>query len=169
MPQKIIWLFLALCLTFVGETRAAWPGVEFAEVRAYAWPDSLRPDRVVSDKFELLPGTIRPAGRKLTRAQVRRVLTGLERRNPSDVYVVSGCYTPRNAFMFYNRKGQPVACLEICFDCGGSTLIPERAKNETYLLDYAAWTRVFHELGLPFGSYPNLKQALERQRERDRR
>jgi hypothetical protein len=66
---------------------------------------------------------------------------------------------PHNAFVFYNAERQPVAFLEICFDCLGDRSQPAvRAEGDP---DFIALAKIFSELKLPFGRFKTFTEFRE--------
>ena len=153
-------LALWLCV-FSPTALAAWPGVPFTEVRAYAWPADLKVDQVIASDGQLGPGVLNPQGTILSKAQVRRLLAAQARRVGRVKYRPM-CYRPHNAFVFRNAAGRAVAFLEICFDCAEVRLQP---KDERSNPDFAALARIFMELNLPTGN-ATLERLRDRERER---
>jgi hypothetical protein len=94
-------------LAFAAEGEAkSWPGIEFAEARAYAWPAKLAPEQVVQKDKTLLPGVINPEGALLSGSQVKRLqaaVTGGHRP-----YGIARCHIPRHAVVFYDKEKKPV-------------------------------------------------------------
>ena len=172
MKSKLLhslWLLFAFgALAALGaaeKPQRGWPGVAFAEVRAFAWPAELMTEQVVSDTLELKPGGIDPAGRRLSSAQVARFLRSARRKPLGKRVFVSGCYWPRNALVFYNAAGRAVAAFEICFDCHGAYRLPV-ARSEI-APDFVELTKLFSEVKLPFGTFASLAKAIARHQEHD--
>jgi hypothetical protein len=147
-------LSLALALT----ARAAdWPGVPFTEVRAYAWPLELNADEVILPGFKIRPGALKKSGAVLSPDQTARLLAAQKRKvmqRPK-----AACYVPHNAFVFYNAQHEPVAFLEICFDCLGDRSGPAlKADGDP---DFIALAKIFSELKLPFGRFKTFAEFRE--------
>lgn len=124
-----------------------WPGVGFAEARAYAWSAKLAPGKLVLKDKTLLPGMIDPEGVTLSEAQVKRLqaaVTGKHRH-----YQIARCHIPRHAVVFYDKDKKPVAFLEICLDCKSHRAEPAVAEY----LDPGAIADLVAELKLPLGNY----------------
>jgi len=144
----IPFLFFAASLFAADE----WPGVKFAEVRAYAWKtgaDGPPPEEnLIREDMTLVDGVINKDGGVLTAEQVKRLLaavTGEHEKHP-----VAECYTPHNAFLFYNAEKKPVAYVEICFDCLSTRKSQQKAPE---WVDLPALAKLFEELKLPIGKY----------------
>ena len=60
------------------------------------------------------------------------------------------CYTPHNAFVFFDAKKKPVAFVEICFTCLMYRAEPAGAAQNWDLL---ALARIFSAHRLPMGEY----------------
>ena len=140
----------------------AWPGVPFAEVRAYAWPatEGEPLNKVISDRGKLLPGVLNPKGVVLSKEQVRRLLA-TQRRRVETRRTVSACYDPHNLFVFLDRRGRMVAFLEICFDCRNTRARPEDERADP---DLPALAAIFSELKLPFGAQASLEELRKMDR-----
>jgi hypothetical protein len=139
-----------------------WPGVDFVEVRAYAWPIAEHEENVyvIVDDMSLRPDVLNKEGAVLSADQVKRLMlavTGEHKEHP-----VASCYIPHNAFVFYNAEKKPVAFIEICFDCLGERIVPKGAARR---VDLPALASLFVELKLPAGRYGDAKsfmQSMER-------
>ena len=129
-----------------------WPGVQFTEVRAYAWPGNLETTQVILPAMQLKPGVINEDGALLTPDQVKRLLAAVNGKHRA--YDQASCFIPHNAFVFYDASKKPVAYLEICFACMGTHAEPKTPKRST---DLIALAKIFDELKLPLGAYPNLE------------
>jgi len=71
----------------------------------------------------------------------------------------AACYVPHNAFVFYDKEHQPVAFLEICFDCLGDRSGPAlKADGDP---DFIALAKIFSELKLPFGRFKTFAEFRE--------
>lgn len=154
-------LLLAFCLGIFVPAASAWPGAKFTEVRAYAWPATLKADRLIADNGQLAPGVLNPEGVILSKAQVRRLLAA-EARRIGRVKYRPMCYRPHNAFVFRGAGGRTVAFIEICFDCAEIRLRP---KDERSNPDFEVLARIFMELNLPTGN-ATLERLRDRERER---
>lgn len=148
---RIITLLAAVSL-FAAEP---WPGVQYTEVRAFAWDLKTREDSLIRDDFTLVDGVINKDGAVLNADQTKRLLAAQARR--FEPRPLAGCYIPHNAFVFYNAEKKPVAFLEICFDCLGNRSQPADAKCDP---DFIALVRIFDELKLPFGSSKTVKDYI---------
>jgi hypothetical protein len=128
---------------------APWPSVEFSEVRAFAWDPAKERKEVIliQPDMSLTADVINPRGALLSARQVQRLL-GAEARRFED-RPVAGCYTPHNAFVFYDARHKPVAYLEICFDCGGHRTLPVDQGCDP---DFSELAKICAELKLPTGS-----------------
>ena len=155
-------IFLILLLSTVSLfANAPWPGVNYMEVRAFAWgprvtqsKSPIRADRTFEE------GVMNKDGVLLNDQQVKRLLAAQARRYTSRGKVA--CYSPHNAFVFYNAEKKPVAFLEVCFDCVGARMNP---ADEGCDPDFVALATLCAELKLPFGDYKSVeefKKAFDR-------
>jgi len=92
-----------------------WPGVEFTEARAFAWPAESEPKRLVQQDKSLLPGMANKDGAPLSSEQLKRLSAAVTGTHPE--YGLMRCYTPRHAIVFYDKDKKVVAFLELCLDC----------------------------------------------------
>ena len=128
-----------------------WPHVPYSEVRAYAWKpnDKLQEEEFMVNRTDLsvAPGAVNPKGTVLSPEQVAQLIKAVTR---SDIkYEQYKCYDPHNAFVFYNADKQPVAFVEICFDCLGQVQEPAREPRQ---IDLPALATIFYDLKLPIGA-----------------
>ena len=140
-------LFLRSTTFAVQAEAKSWPGIEFTEARAYAWPAELAPDKVVRKDNTLLPGVANPAGALLSEAQVKRLQAAVTGGHRS--YSVARCHIPRHAVVFYDKDKKPVAFLEICLDCKSRRAEPAVAEH----LDLGTIADLLTELKLPLGNF----------------
>lgn len=149
-------LFLSFLLSTVSLLGAdPWPGVEYAEVRAFVWEPTKTPanEALILDDFTFIAGVINKEGSPLTAEQVQRLFQAQSRRYAERR--VAGCYRPHNAFVFYDAQKKPVAFLEICFDCLGARSRPRDKEADP---DFVALATIFEELKLPFGEYKTVQE-----------
>lgn len=141
-------LFLSCALALAARA-ADWPGVPFTEVRAYAWSLELNEEEVILPGMKVRPGALKNSGALLSADQTARLLAAQKRKvmdRPK-----AACYVPHDAFVFYNAEHQPVAFMEICFDCLGDRSGPAlQADGDP---DFIALAKIFSELKLPFGRF----------------
>jgi hypothetical protein len=65
---------------------------------------------------------------------------------------VAGCFWPRNAFVFKNKKGRAVARIEVCFACWHAEFYPERFKPVDFCNGKMDMLLIFMEnAGIQFG------------------
>jgi hypothetical protein len=153
MKPTILFLLFSAMSFFAKDT---WPGVEFTEVRAYAWPNDDKTEAVILPGMALKPGAINKEGALLTADQVKRLLSAVREKHPP--YPIAACRTPHNAFVFYNGAKQPVAFLEICFECRNYSVRPIAHESNIDLISLAS---IFAEHRLPMGRYADAA-AFER-------
>jgi hypothetical protein len=166
--EPMEWTILLRNATDVGGQMLS-AGLQFAGIPCPAplpnrveiseWVDTFlaSPSEGMIHKDMTLPeGVINKDGALLNAQQVKRLLKAEARRFRSRG--VAGCYSPHNAFVFYDAEKRPVAFLEICFDCIGSRTVPEDAQCDP---DFHALAVLFSELKLPLGRPQNPKQVQE--------
>ena len=84
------------------------------------------------------------------------ILYNIGNRGEISVITESGCYNPRNAIVFVNKKGKSFAFLELCFECEGKRASSKKVKtgdfcNEKYDLLKAFFARAGIEIGITKG------------------
>jgi len=145
-----------------------WPGVKYAEVRAYAWPTKTRLDdeaeEVILKDMSLKDGVINKNGTKLSAEQTKRLLKAVTGKHESNL--ASKCHIPHNAFVFYDAEKKPVAFVEVCFTCTGTRIQP---AGSAFPVDLAELATLFGELELPVGGYPDAETFLKFFRELEER
>ena len=150
--RSLPFCFALICVV-VPTVSAAWPGVPFAEVRAYAWPVKEQVgvvfSTVITKDGRLEPGALNPKGALLSKSQTDRLLAEQSRRLKGE-RARSGCYNPHNAFVFSDQQGKTVAFIEICFDCSNARIQP---LDEDCDPQVPVWAEIFAELGLPTGRH----------------
>lgn len=154
--EPLFWkraLLLGLLLSSLPAFAAEkWPDVPFNEVRAYAWAADTETDAVILPDKSLMPGVLDEKGVLLTSQEVRRLRAAVTGRHAD--HPVAACYTPHNAFVFYDAKGKPVAFVEVCFTCLLYRAEPAgTAKN----FDLLALARIFSAHRVPMGEYRDLQ------------
>lgn len=147
MKEAIFALLFATGPVFA---ETAWPGVEYKEVRAYAWKidrsQSKPLHRLIREDMSLVEGVINKEGALLNKAQVKRLLSAQAR--PAKDRLQAMCYLPHNLFVFYTGEKKPVAYLEVCFDCLKSHAYPKSVETDP---DYVEIAKICAELNLPIG------------------
>lgn len=150
---------LALLTTATVFAEQPWPKIEFTEVKAYAWPGSLEVEEVVLPEMKLREGVLNREGAVLTAAEVKALtaaVTGKHKATP-----IAGCYSPHNAFVFYDAAKKPVAFVEICFTCLGKRIEPAGAAEH---IDFNALAHLFTAHQLPLGRYPDTETFISEQK-----
>lgn len=146
--SQIPILLLAPLSLLAGEE---WPGVAYAEVRAYAWPDDKITEAVILPDKSLKPGVINKDGALLTAEQVKKLLAAVTGKHPE--HGVAACHIPHNAFVFYDADKKPVAFVEVCFMCVNHRIFPKRSWS---YIDLVSLASIFSEHKLPMGEYADL-------------
>ena len=147
MKRTILFLLLTTLSVFAGEP---WPGVQFTEVRAYAWPDDKETEAVILADKSLKPGVINKDGALLTPQQVKQLLAAVTGKH--EPHPVAGCHIPHDAFVFYDADKKPVAFVEICFGCLNHRVEP---AGSAPVIDLLALASILSAHKLPMGEYPD--------------
>lgn len=127
-------------------TRVNWPGVPFAEVRAYCYDYTAEESPSFFVNGRMHRGVMNPHGAKLDAEQTKRLLDAVtvsqakQERTP--------CYKPHHAFVFYDKAGKVAAVFEMCFGCNRWVETPNGAPE--YINKEALW-KLCQDLGLPTG------------------
>jgi hypothetical protein len=123
---------------------AEWPGVKYAEVRAYLYnPPKSHNNRILRNG-ELHPEVVNPDGIKLDAGQVKQLLKAIQHREPDRR---GGCFYPHHGIVFHDREGKAVASLSICFVCASASESPH--GPDTMKWDLSALDKLVRDLGLP--------------------
>ena len=134
---------------------ADWPGVEYAEIRAYLYNPGENDANLILENGKLHPEVVNPEGVKLDAPQTERLLALLRNKAPDGSAV--GCFTPHHGFVFYDREGNPVASFTACFLCELGVAVPGIHSMTTW--DFAALGRLVQDLGLPVFKDPTEADA----------
>ncbi|NUO48693.1 MAG: hypothetical protein HOV80_07540 [Polyangiaceae bacterium] len=102
-----------------------FPGVPFAEVRAFAFDleNGARP--ICSgplDEDGTLCSTVARPGVKLSAEQAKKLVALVQQK--SSFGGGSKCFLPHHGFVFYDEAGVPVADISVCFMCEMATSTP---------------------------------------------
>ncbi|HEY1123295.1 MAG TPA: DUF4375 domain-containing protein [Haloferula sp.] len=125
---------------------ANWPGLEYAEVRAYLYNPGENPGNLILQKDKLHPEVTNPDGIKLDAAQVERLIATFRGKAANGMGV--GCFEPHHGFVFYDREGKPVANVTVCFLCIQGVARPGPTGSMT-TWDWDPLKRLVEDLGLP--------------------
>lgn len=148
--KRLLLIFLLFSLRCLAGD--SWPGVKFTEVRAFTWPgDRSGFSRVILEGMKLKPGAANPEGALLTAEQTRALLASVTGKRAD--YPTAECYSPHNAFVFYDESNKPVAFVEICFGCSNHRILPRGASD---WLDMVALAAIFDAHKLSMGEYADL-------------
>jgi hypothetical protein len=140
--------FLAVALLVFGASGATaqdWPGLPYAEVRAFAYNKTGFPDRLIIENGRLSGTVLNRHGVVLTAEQGRRLIaavTGYRPRPETETM----CFDPRHAFVFYSAAKKPIAWVELCFDCSRALAEPS-VDGQVY--DILALEKLASDLKLP--------------------
>lgn len=65
----------------------------------------------------------------------------------------TSCYNPRNAILFYDKNGDLMECISICFECFQNTKSYERIDNQSYWCEQKYWRlkELFKQVGITYG------------------
>ena len=137
-------LFAVFCLSGVFSAAADWPGVPFAEVRAYTY-NKKDDDRNIVTKGTLSPTVLNKQGVVLTAEQTRALVAAVTGKRPAPQWAAA-CFNPHHAFVFYDAAQKPVGWVEVCFECGNAAAEPAQ-RGQVY--DVAALEKLATDLRLP--------------------
>ena len=122
-------LVVLLALASSGVASSSWPGVSYTEARAYAFNRKGTPQPIdectgrqlmyaplLDCHDHLGPSVINKERVFLFSAQIQRLLAAVTRDHPE--HITARSFYPRHRFIFYDALHNPVASIEICFECG---------------------------------------------------
>jgi len=146
-------------LILLGSTSLAspWPGVPYAEVRAYAYNPENGPrvkDRsghvlmyeTIWHDGKLATSVINKSGTLLSATQIARLVQAITKK-PSETSILTNCFDPHHAFVFYDAHRKAVAWVEVCFHCGNIQAHPS-SPGELHP-DMKALLKLSKQLKLP--------------------
>ena len=117
------------------------------------------------EEYKVTPDVINKRGVPLTSAQVDRLMRAITGKHPP--VPIADCYSPHHILVFYDSHHQPVAYLEVCFDCNQKMIEPSASFGE---LDWAAVAALVQELGLPiYRDHKDYSRLREREHAPHRR
>ncbi len=140
MNRAILFLLALLPLA----SRAAWPGGDYPEVRAFAYNLKGDGQQAIIENGKLSKTATSKTGVLLTPKQVRRLIAAVTGKHPEHPH--AACFIPRHAFVFYDAAHTPRAWLEVCFECLNNRSTPEGISGD---VDFPALAELCAELGLP--------------------
>jgi hypothetical protein len=133
---------LILLLAVAPASAAHWPGVDYSEVRAYAY-NHKRYAALVEDG-KLGPTVVNKTGVRLTGRQIERLIRAVSAKRSGTIDIVQ-CWRPHHGFVFYDGRGKAVAWVEVCFECGNMHESPPAEG----VYDMKALRKLSKELKLP--------------------
>ena len=146
---------LAVFLLIASSARAAWPNVEFTEVRGYVYNSKneliqqLKTGRAVNmgivQNGTLAPTVVNKSGALLNSDQVRRLLGAVNGKHPD--HIRARCWNPHHGFVFYNSQHRAIGSVTICFECSNIEKEPEDRTHRSE--DMEALLQICKELKLP--------------------
>ena len=109
--------------TRVAAINSTWPGVDYAEIRAYRC-DPFAAHRTTIVEGGCVAPTASPRdGRILSQAQTHRLMSAI--KGEYTPHFRARCHRPRHGFVFFDKTDSPVAHLSVCFECGTYTSSPQ--------------------------------------------
>lgn len=137
---------------------ATWPGVEYAEVRAYYLDPSSPGKGPIAIDGKLQPNVADREGATLNADQTKRLIAAI---TSQVLYSPAKCYIPRHWFVFYDHDRKPVAVVEICLECMEDVIKPHAEG----FVDFPAVADLLEELKLPLGdSFTDAKTYRNRRK-----
>jgi hypothetical protein len=145
-PSRLFWCwlwYLLLVATGVGAAELPWPGVEYAYVRGYLFRGDFpgETDILVDGQINRTVEKIVPVSPK----QVTRLTSAFRKEEENEA--ISMCYEPHHAFIFFDTVGQPVARMNVCFECSFVECNPDPPTGKTW--NIAALLPICRSIGLP--------------------
>ena len=156
---QLLALVAALSLPSPAGDALAWPGVEYATVKAYLFGgDSSHSNILRNGK---LTTSVEKVAR-LSAKQAAHILTAIQ---PEEIRSRMMCYDPHHAFVYFDEFGRPAASMEVCYHCGNYECEPPLPKGKILILP--TLLPLFKELGIPapgdkeFAKLINLEDAAK--------
>lgn len=126
--------------------QGGWLPREIHEVRAYVYDHTQELDNDALLKGgKIHAGVINSGGARLSDEQIERLKNALrsqEERNPG-----AFCYLPHHGFVFYDKDGQAMGHIELCFQCGNVASSPKGLPNTEW--NWKEIRRLLVELEIP--------------------
>lgn len=154
---KIIGLFCVLTIsscksndTKITESSSQvankWHFGEFKEVRAYRmnWDDEHSSDTIIDSDGKLNETRLPENGVVLNQAQIEKLKAAVTGNHPD--HPTAGCFAPHHAFLFFDKSGEVIAHIDICFLCFNYNGSP---KGFADFWDIEALDSLIEEIGLP--------------------
>jgi len=128
------------------ESECDWGFVEFFEVRAYRtnWGQKYSRRGILRTNKRLNRDRLPWTGIPLNDEQTDRLRKAVTGSHPE--HSAAFCYYPHHAFVFYDRRGEIVGHIDICFSCSVYMGEPQ-GFAETW--DLKSISSLFGDLGIP--------------------
>jgi hypothetical protein len=70
----------------------------------------------------------------------------------------NSCFNPRNAILFYDKNGDLIEYIDICFECLKHTNSYEKLDNQSYWCEQKYWRlqKLFEKVGVKNGTIKSL-------------
>jgi hypothetical protein len=120
------------CVANAGPAAPAFPGVEYAYVKAYLFnPVSVRQDGLDTHIFDgtRFAQTKVGDGTPMNTRAVNAINRIISAEDGILIEGLSKCFIPRHGLVYYNHANQPVASVSICFECEGLRTYPKRKRR----------------------------------------
>jgi hypothetical protein len=157
MKTKFILLFLVIFPSCIAQEKKALDSIfnQTKKIEIIAFYDrdkweredySNITDNIKENKVEIKEKYLRNRI-ILDDSQIKKLKKGLSSCEP--VYIISDCYLPRHAIIFYDKNDNIFGFIELCFDCNGYISSP----NLKFLSDCALRQEdLFKEFGITYFS-----------------
>lgn len=147
MHKSLLFLTVFLSVCFSSPLSGEWLPHKIHEVRAFAY-DYTQGDKganLVVAKNTLHLGVINPGGALLSKDQSKRLQSALVTKQKRKKGAF--CYDPHHGFVFYDRKGNMMGYIELCFQCGNVKSAPKGLPNVEW--NWAEIRAILKELKIP--------------------
>lgn len=151
-------LLFLVCATLPLLADNPWPGVEYAEARAYYYNASGEDGAPLVKDGELHKSVVNKGGTVVPPEQVKALLTILNTRKLKSLR--PACYRPRHGVVFYDRDKKVVAFYEVCFECLLQRSEPDGIAPLTHLPSVAD---LFENLKLPISPHGKTAQNVRKE------
>ena len=116
------------------------------EVRAYVYDYTQEEDNKALLKNGLLhKGIINKDGARLNEQQVKRLIKAISTKQKEQLGML--CYMPHHGFVFYNKQGNAIGHIELCFQCGNVDSSPKKLAARPW--NWSEIKKLLEEVKIP--------------------
>ena len=170
-PRLVIFVFVLVGCSSLKETPASekyknagsfrWPNVHYSKVVGYLYSAVESVESMLDgghlNSEALARHTVKSI--ELNADQIERLLIAIQK--PATRDGIMNCFNPHHVFVFYAHDTQPLAAVEVCFECTRIASWPDKLSCAA---DFSALARLSAELGLGPKPLDNYLETLELRR-----